>query len=70
VTQIGDRAKAIRERRGESREAVARRAEIPYTTYWRIETGQNSPSLDVLVRIAAALEVTLDELVGTDVPAA
>jgi transcriptional regulator with XRE-family HTH domain len=49
---------------------VARRAEIPYTTYWRIETGQNGPSLDVLVRIAAALEVTLDELVGTDVPAA
>jgi transcriptional regulator with XRE-family HTH domain len=66
VTQIGSRAKALRERRGESREAVARRADISTTTYFRIEKGENEPSLATLIGIAAALEVTLDELVSDE----
>jgi transcriptional regulator with XRE-family HTH domain len=65
VTQISARAKALREQRGESQEAVARRADIATATYSRIENGLNEPSLSTLVKIATALEVSLDELVGT-----
>ena len=62
MTQLGLRARAIREQRGESQEAIARRADISVATYGRIENGHNSPSLDTLVSIAAALEVTVDQL--------
>jgi transcriptional regulator with XRE-family HTH domain len=64
MTQIGIRARAIRTRRGESQEAVARNARVSIATYQRIENGHNQPSLDTLVRIAAALEVSVDELLA------
>ena len=67
MTQIALNAKHIREQRGESQEAVARRANITTATYSRVENGRNAPSLDTLVRIAAALEVSLDDLVGEHV---
>jgi transcriptional regulator with XRE-family HTH domain len=62
MTQVGQRARAIRERREESQEAVARRAGISWTTYTRIENGHGEPSLPTLRAIAAALEVTPGEL--------
>ena len=62
MTQLGLKARAIREQRGESQEAVARRADISLGTYGRIENGHNAPSLETLVRVAAALEVTVDQL--------
>lgn len=65
MSQIGERAKAMRERRRESQEIVARRADISTSTYSRIESGLNEPSFSTLVKIAAALDVTLDELAGT-----
>lgn len=64
MTQIGPRAKALREQRGESQEAVARRADIATATYSRIENGLNEPSLATLVKLAAALQVSIDDLVG------
>jgi transcriptional regulator with XRE-family HTH domain len=65
VTQIGLRARQIRIARGEAQEAVARRADIATTTLNRIENGRNQPSLDTVVRLAAALEVSVTELMDT-----
>ena len=63
MTQIGLRAKQIRTARGESQETVARRADIATGTYLRFENGHNQPTLPTLEKIAAALEVTVSDLV-------
>ena len=63
MTQIGQRAKAIRHARGEAQETIARRAGIAVTTYSRIENGRNEPNMVTLRAIARALEVTVGELV-------
>lgn len=70
MTQIGQRAKALRTERGESQEAVARRADISTATYSRIEKGLNEPSLETLRRLAGALDVSIDDLVGGPIKAA
>lgn len=64
MTQIALRVRTIRAQRGESQEAVARRADIATATFSRIENGRNQPSLDTLIAIAAALEVTVDDLLA------
>jgi transcriptional regulator with XRE-family HTH domain len=65
MSQLGNRIRVLRQQRGDSQEAVARRADIATGTYSRIENGLNEPSFSTLVKIAAALEVSLDELAGT-----
>jgi transcriptional regulator with XRE-family HTH domain len=70
MSQVGLKARSIREERGESQEAVARRADITTATYSRIENGHNEPSLETLRRIAGALDVSIDELVGGPIKAA
>jgi len=64
MTQIGLRARQLRARRGESQEAVARRADISTATYIRLENGKGQPSLDTLIKVAEALQVTVDELLA------
>jgi transcriptional regulator with XRE-family HTH domain len=63
MSQIGQRAREIRQRRGESQEAVSRRAGLALTTYSRIENGHNEPSMGTLQAIARALEVAPGELI-------
>jgi transcriptional regulator with XRE-family HTH domain len=70
MSQIGREARRIRLALGESQEAIARRADISIATYSRIENGHNEPSLDTLRRLAGALQVTIDELVGGPIKAA
>ncbi len=58
---------AVRTRRGElglSQEALGEKACLDQTYLSGIETGRRNPSLDVLVRLAAALELPLSTLVG------
>jgi transcriptional regulator with XRE-family HTH domain len=64
MSQIGLRAKEIRQRRGDSQEAVARRAGISITTYVRIENGHNQPSIPTLRKVADALGVEVAELMA------
>jgi transcriptional regulator with XRE-family HTH domain len=54
----------LRERRGTSREALAYHAGITGPSLARIELGQANPSWATVRGIAAALEVTLAELVA------
>lgn len=64
MSHMGDHIKRLRLNRGDSQEAVARRADISTGTYIRVERGYNEPSLETLRRIAAALEVGIEELVA------
>ena len=51
--------------RGLSQDQMARKADVPYSTYLKIESGiTTNPSLQTIVNIAEALEISLDELVG------
>jgi transcriptional regulator with XRE-family HTH domain len=60
--QIGLRLKEIRKRRGLSQEALAERAETSPNYLSRMERGTENPTLDMLIKIAVALEVELWEL--------
>lgn len=52
----------LREGQGGSREAIAHRAGISYTTLAKIELGQSTPSWDTVRALAAALGVTMADL--------
>ncbi len=54
--------KQLREMRGLTQHQVARSAEVPRATVANLESGEANPTLSVLVRVATALGVSLDEL--------
>ncbi|MBA7573407.1 hypothetical protein ES708_15203 [subsurface metagenome] len=62
---LAKNVKKYRIDRGLSQDQMARKADMPYSTYLKIESGiTTNPSLQTLVNIAEALEISLDELVG------
>jgi DNA-binding XRE family transcriptional regulator len=61
--QIGDRIRAVRSERKLSQEKLAEHAGLDRKTVNRIEQAANSPMLDHLLLIAAALDVSLADLV-------
>jgi len=61
--------KAARERLGLRAEVVAGKADISLVYYRRLEAGLSKPTLPVARRVAAALDMTVDE-VWPDEPAA
>ena len=63
---IGIRLREAREGLGLSQEAVAARARLNTSYLSQIERGKKAPSLDVLVRIAAAVNLSLGELFADD----
>jgi transcriptional regulator with XRE-family HTH domain len=58
------RIKAARELRGLSQRELSERAKMPVSSISHLETGSRSPSFDTLRRLATALEVTTDYLLG------
>jgi transcriptional regulator with XRE-family HTH domain len=56
--------RAARIRANLTQEGVALAAEIDRPSVVRIEQGQQSPTLDTLIRLADAIGVPLRELVG------
>ena len=60
--QMGLRLKEIRKRKGLSQEALAERADTSPNYLSRMERGTENPTLDMLIKIADALEVELWEL--------
>lgn len=57
------RLKSARELRGYSQEELAKRARMPSSSIAHFETGRK-PSFDSLKRLAVALEITTDYLLG------
>ncbi|MEV6014781.1 helix-turn-helix transcriptional regulator [Streptomyces sp. NPDC051997] len=60
---VGERLRAARLQANLTQEKVALAAEIDRPSIVRIEQGRQSPTLDTLIRIAAALDVPLADLV-------
>jgi len=62
--KLGKRIKALRLKLQLSKDEFARKADIPYTTLTKIETGViKKPSVFVMAKIAKALNITVDELI-------
>lgn len=67
--EFGVRLTMYRERLGLSATQLANLAEVNYMQISRYEKGQAFPSLETAVRLAQALQVSLDELAtGTEPP--
>lgn len=61
---FGYRVRELRERLGFSQERLAERAGLHFTYISGIERGRRSPGLNILVRLAKALSVSLPVLVS------
>lgn len=64
---LAERLRRTREARGLSLDELAARAEISKTYLWELEkdtAGEKTPSAKVLLRIAAALSVTIADLLA------
>jgi transcriptional regulator with XRE-family HTH domain len=64
LEEVGSRLKRVRTRRGVTLTALAAATGISKSTLSRLETGQRKPSLELLLPIAHAHHVPLDELIG------
>lgn len=67
---IGKRIRANRHSSGITQEMLAEKISVSPPYISRIETGSASPSLQTLVDICNALDVTLDDLMQDNLPAA
>ena len=56
---------SLRHVRALTQEALAKRAAVPRSTIATLESGAGNPSLVVLVKVAAALAVPIDELLAS-----
>lgn len=65
---LGDRiarnVKQLREARGLTQDQIARLAGVPRATWTNLESGSANPTVSVLHRAAAALQVTTEELLS------
>jgi transcriptional regulator with XRE-family HTH domain len=61
---VGPRLKQVRAQRGVTLTDVSERTGISTSTLSRLENGQRRPSLELLLPLAQAYRVPLDELVG------
>ncbi|OII69905.1 MULTISPECIES: helix-turn-helix domain-containing protein [unclassified Streptomyces] len=64
LTEVGPRLKRLRTARGVTLAALSEATGISKSTLSRLEAGQRRPSLELLLPIAQAHQVPLDELVG------
>ena len=55
----------FREKAGMTQEALARKADISYNTLVKLESGAvTNPRMDNLMKLADALDVSMDQLAG------
>ncbi len=61
---IGSKIKKLRLKDGLTQEGLARKADIPYTTLTKVESGViKNPSVKVIAKIAEALGAAIEDLV-------
>ncbi len=61
---LAENLRLLRDRRGLTQAQIARLAGVPRATWQHLESGAGNPTLTVLVRVADALQVSLDELLA------
>lgn len=66
IKQFGLHLRKLRESKGWSQQQLADIANVPKITIQRIELAKSSPSLDMLISIAEALEIKLLTLVDIE----
>ena len=65
VNKLGKKIQKLRKEMGLSQDEFARKADIPYTTLTKIETGViKKPSVFVVAKIAKALGISVDDLLS------
>ena len=64
LAQVGPRLRRLRQQRGCTLAALSASTGISVSTLSRLESGQRRPSLELLLPLAQAHQVPLDELVG------
>jgi transcriptional regulator with XRE-family HTH domain len=65
---IARTVRALRQSRGWSLGALAERAGLSKTIVAKIETGDGNPSMETVLRLADALEITIGSLLAADRP--
>lgn len=61
---IGEKVKKWRKIKKMTQDELSKKANIPYPTLVKIESGAvNNPSIETMMKIANGLGVTLDELI-------
>lgn len=61
---LAENVRALREQRGLTQQQIAKIAGIPRATWGNLESGDANPTLSVLTKVAAALQVRLEELLS------
>ncbi|MFD0588369.1 helix-turn-helix domain-containing protein [Paenibacillus sp. GCM10027627] len=61
---IGENIRALRKSKGLSQEQLALRADINASYMGQVERGEKNPTIDVLSKIAAALQTPLEKIVN------
>jgi transcriptional regulator with XRE-family HTH domain len=61
---LANNIRQLREARGLTQAQLARQAGIPRPTWANLESGAANPTLAVLIKVANALSVSLEELIG------
>ena len=61
---LADNIKALREARNLSQQQIAKAAGVPRATWTNLESGGANPTLAVLVKVANALQIRVDELLA------
>lgn len=67
IIKIGDKIKIYRKQKHISQKKMAEILKIPYSTYSNYENNNRTPTADILKKIAAALDVSVYELIETKV---
>ena len=65
---VGPRLRALRQQRGATLASVSAATGISVSTLSRLESGGRKPTLELLLALARAYQVPLDELVGVPPP--
>jgi XRE family transcriptional regulator, regulator of sulfur utilization len=60
---LGRNIQSLREARGQTQQQIARVAGVPRATWANLESGAANPTLAVLIKVAQALQVRLEELI-------
>ena len=65
MNRLGKKIQKLRKELGLSQDEFARKADVPYTTLTKIETGViKKPSVFVVAKIVKALGISVDDLLS------
>jgi transcriptional regulator with XRE-family HTH domain len=64
AVNLSENVRQLREARGLTQEQASQLSGVPRPTWATLESGSSNPTLAVLVKVASALQVSIEELIG------